>query len=361
MKCKIRTFLKISLILTFAFAILPATSAEALSAEPLNSPAAQIADDSNVVKTALFGEFEDDGKGCGVFTVINLVVETLTYGVGILGVLGITIVGIQYLTAGGDQNKTLKAKRRLFEIVIGLATYVVIWAALNWLLPGGILNASEMTCERVDHSSTVSTSNTGGTSGPSTGGTSSSSPAVSPTTSTAGSTSSSASSSSAASSATDTNAAAIQKINQTALKLAWPANTAASKYRDRATAAFTKAMRATGTNKGETGCRASGQSCGMFVGTVMRSAGIDPNFPTAARRIGPYLENSPNWIRVPSTNPQPGDVGLRGDFGHVFMYVKNKNGKVVTAEGSLCKYYGRLFKKVKNTSSSYRHYRYIGP
>ena len=60
----------------------------------------------------------------------------MTIGVGILGVLGITIVGIQYLTAGGNEEKTRKAKRRLFEIVLGLAVYVAIYAILQWLLPG---------------------------------------------------------------------------------------------------------------------------------------------------------------------------------------------------------------------------------
>lgn len=74
----------------------------------------------------------DDGVVC----ILNLVVDIMTIGVGILGVIGITIVGIQYLTAGGDESKTRKAKRRMFEIVIGLASYVVIYALLKWLLPG---------------------------------------------------------------------------------------------------------------------------------------------------------------------------------------------------------------------------------
>lgn len=69
----------------------------------------------------------------GINGVLNLVVNILTIGVGILGVVGITIVGIQYLTAGGNEEKTRTAKRRLFEIVIGLAVYAVMYALLNWL------------------------------------------------------------------------------------------------------------------------------------------------------------------------------------------------------------------------------------
>lgn len=74
---------------------------------------------------------DSDGVGC----ILRLVVDIMSIGIGILGVIGITIVGIQYLTAGGDEGKTRKAKQRMFEIVIGLVAYVVIYAALRWLLP----------------------------------------------------------------------------------------------------------------------------------------------------------------------------------------------------------------------------------
>lgn len=68
--------------------------------------------------------------------VLKLVVTILSIGVGILGVIGISVSGIQYLTAGGSEEKTRKAKRRIYEIVIGLALYAVLYFALQWLLPG---------------------------------------------------------------------------------------------------------------------------------------------------------------------------------------------------------------------------------
>ncbi len=78
----------------------------------------------------------DDGNGSSIIGVLRLVVEIMTIGVGILGVVGITIVGTQYLTAGGNEEQTRKAKRRMFEIVIGIVAYVVLYALLAWLLPG---------------------------------------------------------------------------------------------------------------------------------------------------------------------------------------------------------------------------------
>ena len=83
------------------------------------------------------GNWEDDSSksGNGIKCLINLVVDIMTVGVGILSVIGITIVGIQYLSAGDSEERTRKAKRRLFEIVIGVALYVVAYAAIKWLLP----------------------------------------------------------------------------------------------------------------------------------------------------------------------------------------------------------------------------------
>ncbi len=77
----------------------------------------------------------DDGKGGTIKDVLQLVVEIMSIGIGILGVLGITIVGIQYLTAGGSEEKTRKAKRRMLEIVIGIIAYVLFTAFLSFLIP----------------------------------------------------------------------------------------------------------------------------------------------------------------------------------------------------------------------------------
>ncbi|MBR2658596.1 hypothetical protein IKD57_01710 [Candidatus Saccharibacteria bacterium] len=75
------------------------------------------------------------GGGESVTHILEVVVDILTVGIGILAAIGITIVGIQYLTAGGSEEQTRKAKRRMLEIVIGVAAYVVLYAILKWLLP----------------------------------------------------------------------------------------------------------------------------------------------------------------------------------------------------------------------------------
>ena len=76
---------------------------------------------------------ECDDNENGIDHILNLVVDIMTIGVGILGVVGISVVGIQYLTAGGSEEKTRKAKRRLFEIIIGLVVYAIFYAVLTFL------------------------------------------------------------------------------------------------------------------------------------------------------------------------------------------------------------------------------------
>lgn len=79
---------------------------------------------------------KNDGEGGGIICVINLAIDILSILIGIAGVIGIVWMGIQYLTAGGNEEKTRKAKRRLFEIIIGVAAYAAGYALLKWLLPG---------------------------------------------------------------------------------------------------------------------------------------------------------------------------------------------------------------------------------
>ena len=88
------------------------------------------------ILTKCAAEGENSQNGQGIICVIGVVVDILSVLVGVAGVIGIVYVGIQYMTAGGNEEKTRKAKRRLFEIVIGVAAYAAGYALLKWLLPG---------------------------------------------------------------------------------------------------------------------------------------------------------------------------------------------------------------------------------
>lgn len=78
-------------------------------------------------------------NGDGIVNIINLVLDIMTIGVGVLATIGITIAGIQWLTARDKEDQVVKAKSRIFNIVIGLVVWGIMWLVLSWLLPGGII------------------------------------------------------------------------------------------------------------------------------------------------------------------------------------------------------------------------------
>lgn len=91
------------------------------------------------VETSVIDCNDSGEDGGGIFAILLIVLNVLTFGVGIAGTLGIVIAGIMHLTARDDQGQLVKAKNMLINIVIGLVAYAVMWAFLQWLLPGGII------------------------------------------------------------------------------------------------------------------------------------------------------------------------------------------------------------------------------
>ena len=127
------------------------TSEEQNSQQPSSQPSQQTetvteneTEARGGIKTTFFGEIEDDDKGCGIYRVLDLVIDILSVGIGIAAVVGISLSGITYMTAVGNPQKTTTAKRRIAEIVIGVALYALLYAVLNFLLPGGKLNPSDV-------------------------------------------------------------------------------------------------------------------------------------------------------------------------------------------------------------------------
>ena len=77
-------------------------------------------------------------KGEGIYGILGTVIKVLTYLIGVLGTVGLVISGIQYMTAGGNESQVIKAKNRIFNIVIGLVAYGLMATFLNFIIPGGV-------------------------------------------------------------------------------------------------------------------------------------------------------------------------------------------------------------------------------
>lgn len=106
----------------------------------------------NCIGTAIFGNGQicDNCNGSATMQIIAYVLHAMTIGVGILAVIGIMIFGIKYLTSRGDPGQAQKARRHLFEVLIGLVAYVLLVLGASWLLPGDtttiVLSGSPKTC-----------------------------------------------------------------------------------------------------------------------------------------------------------------------------------------------------------------------
>lgn len=77
----------------------------------------------------------DCGSGGGVGAILRIVVNVLMVLVSVLAVIGIVVVGIQYLTARDNQAQTVKSRNRLLQIVLGLAIFSGLYAITSFLLP----------------------------------------------------------------------------------------------------------------------------------------------------------------------------------------------------------------------------------
>ena len=75
----------------------------------------------------------DDDSGDGIKNMIKFVVDLLAGGVVVVGTIGIVICGYIWMTARDNEAQVAKAKKRLIEIVIGMAVFVAIDLVVNLL------------------------------------------------------------------------------------------------------------------------------------------------------------------------------------------------------------------------------------
>lgn len=69
---------------------------------------------------------------------VNVYIKWITNGIGIIAVFGLVIAGIQYAAAGENPSAVAASKKRISNIIIGIIIYVFMYAALQWLIPGGL-------------------------------------------------------------------------------------------------------------------------------------------------------------------------------------------------------------------------------
>ena len=106
----------------------------------------------NPLGTLMLGNCEKEGKvmlcdesgdGASVRYLLALAANILLAGMLVGGTIGIIICGYNILTARDDTSKIEKAKQRLFDIVVGLVVFVLMWGIAGLIMPNlnsGVLN-----------------------------------------------------------------------------------------------------------------------------------------------------------------------------------------------------------------------------
>jgi len=76
----------------------------------------------------------------GVWGILILAINILSAGVGVAALAGIVYGAALYTTAEGSAEKVKKAIEVFRNVVIGVVAYALMYAGLNFLIPGGLFN-----------------------------------------------------------------------------------------------------------------------------------------------------------------------------------------------------------------------------
>ena len=79
-------------------------------------------------------------EATGVWSLLLMVINILTAGVGILAVAGIVYGSVMYASAGGNPENVKKARGIITNVVIGIIAYAFMYTILNFITPGGLFN-----------------------------------------------------------------------------------------------------------------------------------------------------------------------------------------------------------------------------
>jgi len=79
-----------------------------------------------------------DVQGSGIWGILELTLNILTAGIGIAAVGGIIYGAVLYTSAGGSTEQVKKATTVFTNVAIGVIAYALMYALLNFLIPGGL-------------------------------------------------------------------------------------------------------------------------------------------------------------------------------------------------------------------------------
>jgi len=82
----------------------------------------------------------NDYSSCGIIQTVYKMINFFSVGVGVIIVLSVILGGVQYITAGNNPQVVSKAKGRVYNAILALVMYLVLFSFIQWLVPGGLFN-----------------------------------------------------------------------------------------------------------------------------------------------------------------------------------------------------------------------------
>jgi len=108
---------------------------------PLVSQPAYACDNVTLSSPLSSGGTTVDCSGNGlIFNYLKMVIQFLSGAIGLVIVLMIVIGGVQYITSAGDPGAVKAARGRIINAITGLVLFILMFAILNFLIPGGIFS-----------------------------------------------------------------------------------------------------------------------------------------------------------------------------------------------------------------------------
>jgi hypothetical protein len=104
--------------------------------------------------TPVFAQSDDSGDDEPVNTsselrpldenpIVELLVEVINFlavGVGLVVMITLIIGGVQYILSQGNPQKTAAARDKIVSALGALALYALMFAIIQWLIPGGVFS-----------------------------------------------------------------------------------------------------------------------------------------------------------------------------------------------------------------------------
>lgn len=81
----------------------------------------------------------DPATGGAIVNYLRGVLQLMGLAVGMVIILLLIIGGVQYITSAGNSAAVASAKNRIVNAITGLILFVLMYAILNFAVPGGIL------------------------------------------------------------------------------------------------------------------------------------------------------------------------------------------------------------------------------